>query len=146
LEMYLEEDSNLYIAPLRDKSANQYREFLESKLDFNHRGAGYFFTVISEEGQCIGTANFNRFAALDIEHIGIHLKRAFWAQGYASEVLRALIEFAKTQDRKEIHALVEEEHKVSIAMIEKLGFSLKTKKILKGDFLRIYRLKLDESL
>ncbi|WP_421753038.1 GNAT family N-acetyltransferase [Croceimicrobium sp.] len=143
LAMYAEPDSNKYIRPLREKSLEEYQVFLEAKVKNNQRGQGYFFSVFAAEA-FIGTANFNYFEALKLEHVGVHLARAAWNKGYGTEILIRLKDLALEQGRNEIHALVEEGNKASISMLEKSGFDLKDRLYLKGDQLRIYKAILNE--
>tara|TARA_Y100000589_G_C26887189_1_gene520516 strand:- start:74 stop:574 length:501 start_codon:yes stop_codon:yes gene_type:complete len=143
LAMYAELDSNKYIRPLREKTTEEYQIFLEGKVKNNQREQGYFFSVFAEE-VFIGTANFNYFEALKLEHVGVHLARSAWGKGYGTEILTRLKSLAQEQGRREIHALVEEGNKASIRMLEKSGFDLKDRLYLKGDQLRIYKAILNE--
>lgn len=138
MDMYAEKDSNLYIRPLREKDSSEYPKFLQTKLDQNEKGEGYFWTVRQKDGSFIGTANFNFFELLSIEHCGVHLSRNAWGQGYGTEILTGIRDFAKSIGRQRINALVEEGNLASRRMLEKSGFNLLERQIVKGDSLLIY--------
>ena len=92
--MYGEKDSNKYIRPLRERHPSTYKDFLKSKITQFEEGKGFFWTVRNLEGGFIGTANYNYFTPLQLHHCGVHLARAAWGQGYATEILEAIKSFA----------------------------------------------------
>lgn len=138
MAMYAEKDSNLYIRPLREKDPQDYPDFLRLKQKQNEAQQGYFWTVRLNDGTFIGTANFNFFELLAIEHCGVHLSRTIWGQGYGTEILGGIRSFAKNKGRQGLNALVEEGNTASRRMLEKAGFKLSDKQIIKGDSLMIY--------
>lgn len=142
LAMYQEPDSNKYIRPLRGKTPAEYEDFLALKLKNNRLDKGWFFTVLSADNKIIGSANFNFFEALQLEHIGVHLKRDSWSKGYGSEIVQALLKFARSQGRSEVFALVEEGNHYSQRMLEKCGLKFKENRLLSGDHLKIYSAQL----
>ncbi|MCR9153616.1 MAG: GNAT family N-acetyltransferase [Bacteroidetes bacterium] len=143
LEMYFEEDSNKFIRPLRGKSRDEYLSFLASKLEKNKEQGHFFLAILNEEEKIMGTANLNYFAALDIEHVGVHLKRAYWSQAYGTEVLKGLIQLASKEGRKKIFALVQKGNLASEAMMRKCGFELEKEEVLEGDLLRVFALRIE---
>lgn len=141
LAMYAEPDSNKYIRPLRNKTLEEYQEFFRFKLEQNQAELGFFWSVFDAEGSLIGTANFNHFAPFDIEHVGVHLSRRFWSQGYGTEIVETLLNYAHQAGRKEVHALVEHGHSASIRMLEKAGMRYLNQRENSGDTLLIYQKK-----
>jgi len=143
IAMYGELDSNKYIRPIRELHPDKYVAFLQSKVKLHQSGEGYFWSVFNREHGFIGTANFNQFASLNIEHVGIHLSRSIWGQGFGKEIGEALCRFAKSAGRSVVHAIIEEGNLASIRIFEGLGFRLHERKEISGDDLRIYKLDLD---
>lgn len=139
LKMYAEPDSNKYIRPLRNKTLEEYQAFFEFKIEQNRAKLGFFWAVFDEAGDLIGSANFNHFPPFNIEHVGVHLSRQVWGKGYGTEIVKALLDYAQAEGRKEVHALVEEEHKASIRMLEKAGMQYLRQKENQGDSLLIYQ-------
>lgn len=139
LRMYQEPDSNKFIRPLRGKTEAEYLSFLNLKLSNNSKAKGYFLTVLNENQEVQGTANFNFFEPLQLEHIGVHLMRHAWGFGYGTEIIKALVKFAESKGRNEIHALVEKGNYPSVKMLEKSGLSFSKNLILSGDHLMLYK-------
>jgi len=139
LRMYQEPDSNKFIRPLRGKTAAEYQSFLNLKLSNNSKANGYFLTVLDNNQEVLGTANFNYFEPLQLEHIGVHLMRNAWGCGYGTEIIKALLKFAESKGRTEIHALVEKGNHPSVKMLEKSGLSFSKNLILSGDQLMLYK-------
>ncbi len=55
---------------------------------------------------------------------GCVLARDAWGQGYATEVLRAMVEAARAVGARRLYALCHTEHRASRRVLEKCGFSL----------------------
>ncbi len=137
IEMYLEPDSNKFIAPLRDKNENFYATFLKNKIKNNQTKLGFWTVVETSSNEIMGTVNLNYFEPLAIHHIGCHLKRSYWNLGFATELLNALIEYGKNQEGySPIHGLVESGNFASKKLMEKLGLNyLKTEWINDSEIL-----------
>ena len=81
-----------------------------------------------ETGLVVGTALIKPLKGVtipwtdDIE-IGWHLARAEWGKGYATEMGRGLIEYARTIGLSRLHAVVEANNERSIAVATRLGFT-----------------------
>lgn len=139
LAMYAEPETNKYIRPLRGKSKEEYLKFFRFKMEQNEQGLGYFWVVLKKDGSFLGTANFNHFSPFEVEHVGVHLARAFWSRGYGTEIVEALLQFAKSEGRNVVHALVQEGHDASLQMLNKAGMQFKEKRENAGDILHIYQ-------
>lgn len=140
LEMYQEPDSNKYIAPLNNKSQEEQEEFLELKLAESEGDAG-FFTLWSktEAGEFLGTINVNVFKALGLPQVGAHLSRKIWGQGYASELMPWMLNYAKEQKGwKVVYGIFESRHPVSKNLLEKFYFESIRQTELQGLSVEIY--------
>ncbi|WP_421752341.1 GNAT family N-acetyltransferase [Croceimicrobium sp.] len=145
LEMYLEPDSNKYIAPLKDQSPEFYLNFLQTKRQQNQKEMGFWVAVEKTSKQIIGTVNLNTYAPLAIKHIGCHLRIAFWGKSYASELLSAMIKYGfEERDLPRIHGVLERENLASRRLMNKLGFSFYRKEIVNDVQLEVHKLDIDE--
>jgi len=140
IKMYQEDDSNKYIAPLLNKSLEFYQEFLERKVRENRTEASFWTVRSKVDGAFIGTINLNHFAQTGLIHMGCHLSRNFWQQGYASELMEALLRYG-FEERKlaSIHGVFEKENTVSQRLLEKLGFRPYESRWVEGKELLVYR-------
>lgn len=146
ISMYLEEDSNKYIPPLQNKNADFYRQFLENKANANDQEIGFWTVRKKENNDIIGTVNLNLLKQLNIVHIGCHLKREFWNQGFASELLKTLIDYGfNTRQLKVIHGVVTPENNISLKLMKKLGFTYDGSKQLGENNVELYKLMPDET-
>ena len=146
LDMYQEDDSNKYIAPLLNKSLEFYQEFLERKVRLNQSEASFWTVRSKVDGAFIGTINLNQFAQTGLIHMGCHLSRNFWQQGYASELMEALLRYG-FEERKlpSIHGVFEKENSVSQRLLEKLGFRPYESRWVEGKELLVYRCQVFKS-
>ena len=140
IKMYQERDSNKYIAPLLNKDEAFYIKFLEGKIASNRVAPSFWTVRLKADRTFIGTINLNQFAQTGLIHLGCHLSRNFWQQGYASELMEALINFG-WEERKlnSIHGVFEKENTVSKSLLKKLGFQPYESRWVEGKELFIYR-------
>jgi len=128
LDMFSEKDTFKYIKPLKDKTEEEHKAFLDSKLKVNAQFKVMGYWVVREKGTnaLIGTLNYYPMpesSGFTFKHIGAHFKRDFWGKGYSKELLSRLICYLKEElSEKEILAILESEHVVSKKMLASLGF------------------------
>ncbi|MCG8575496.1 MAG: GNAT family N-acetyltransferase [Flavobacteriales bacterium] len=141
IEMYLEPESNKYVAPLRDKPKSFFQGFLERKLAQNEMELGFWVVLENDSSKVIGTVNLNWFFPLSIFHIGCHLKRDYWNKGFATELLSALIHYGfEIKKVDQIHGIVEKDNSVSKKLMGNLGFEFDRAERLENMPLEIYKL------
>lgn len=76
--------------------------------------------------EIIGSVNLNFFQPLTLTHIGCHLKKEFWNKGFASEILKTIIEYVfNERGLEEIHGIVEVDNRVSKKLMKKFRFQFK---------------------
>lgn len=146
IQMYLEPDSNKFIPPLQNKSAEEYQAFLQKRVLKNNHPKGHGVWVIRKKGtqEFIGTANLNILEALQLTHLGTHLTRAAWGKGYATEVLNTLSHYGlQTLKLSAIHALVDAQNQASKNMLVKIGMNYLKMIELYGVPVALYRLEND---
>ncbi|MFC0189324.1 GNAT family N-acetyltransferase [Fictibacillus aquaticus] len=78
----------------------------------------------SESGKLIGTCGFHNWSKIHKRtELGYELNRAFWGNGYMSEVLKKILPYAFDElGFHRIGATIRPENKESIALVEKFGF------------------------
>jgi len=141
LAMYQEPDSNKFIPPLRDKTPTEQLAFLHLKIKQNqaNNGLGTWSIRTKDQQQLIGTANVNEFPPLNFIHLGIHLRRSVWGQGYATEIVKTLKDYALNDLKiKQIHAVVSVEHHASRKMLEKAGLVYQKEVAFGEDIIAVY--------
>ena len=141
--MYLEPDSNKFIPPLRNKSPEEYKDFLSGKIKNNNNseGLGFWAVRTKENNRLIGTANLNRLKVLNLVHTGIHLRRADWNKGFASEIISELLDYGfNTLKLSEIHGICSSGHIVSEKMLIKAGLVFQETILLNGEAAGIYKI------
>ena len=102
--MYLEPESNKYVTPLRNNNKDFFSDFLKKKLNQNKSIQGFWVVLEKNTNEIIGSVNLNFFQPLTLTHIGCHLKKEFWNKGFASEILKTIIEYGfNERGLEEIH-------------------------------------------
>lgn len=115
------------------------RRMVRESCDRRHDGAYFEIIVVMDDGQIVGFMNLFARSAREIS-TGPEIKRRFQRQGYghAAEILA--LQYAKESGYTTAVAEVREDNAASIALHEKLGFSLEERRINKhGNPVRIYR-------
>lgn len=124
----------------------QNKEQTEAKMkrfisEYENSGLPCFVIVLSESGEFVGQCGFGPIETGEIE-VGYILHKKFWNQGYASEVLVALLEWAKKNIKAEyIIAFAPTEHIVSQRVMQKCGMEHYKDEMGKGVPCRFYRIK-----
>ena len=141
ISMYGEPDSNKFIEPLLNKSDAFYRTFLTKKIEDNEKVHQFWVVRNKENNEFVGTLNLNQFSGTDLKHIGCHLARDYWNKGYATELMKRIIEYGfKERKLNAIHAVIEEGHDVSLRLFKNLGFELFEMRFVNGCHLHILKL------
>ena len=85
---------------------------------------GYHWAVRAKaNGRFIGAVNLNPIGSTSRLQIGAQLKRDYWGDGYASELLARLVKFGIDELRLPVvYGVFEKENKASRRLLEKLGF------------------------
>lgn len=141
ISMYQEPNSNEFIPPLQQKTEVEYLDFLQKKSTVNHKSKGLGFWTIRANftAEFIGTTNLNNFEALQLIHLGVHLKRSFWGKGYASEVMAAIRDYGFQQlQLPQIYGIVSPQHLVSKKMLERAGLRYQKTMQLHNNTVELY--------
>ena len=122
--MAKEPDTFRYLKKLRVMSDSEYQQFLRLKLDQIRQKTGYHWAVrLKSDSSWLGAVNLNPIGGTPRLQIGCQLKRQYWGQGFASELLKRVLEFAiRDTGIKEVYGVFEKENIVSRRLLAKLGF------------------------
>ena len=145
IEMYNEPESFKFIKPLIGQTDNFYTKFLKDKINSSKIELEYWKVIENESGDFIGTLNLNQFASTSMTQIGCHLKRTFWNKGFATELLRTILEYAiEEKNYSEVFGIFEPENIASKRIFEKLEFiKCENQTFLKTE-LSIYKFTTDQ--
>ena len=124
-EMSREPDTFRYIRRLQVMTDEEYQQYLLLKLEQIRLRKGYHWAVwLKTDGTFIGAVNLNPIGNSERLQIGCQLKRDYWGQGFASELTRAVMDFAVGEaGLKEVYGVFQKDNIVSRRLLAKLGFS-----------------------
>ncbi|MGO2358415.1 GNAT family N-acetyltransferase [Mesonia sp.] len=123
IDMYNERDSFKYVKALDGKSDDFYERFLQNKIESNRNDIGFWVVKEKKSLEFIGTVNLNQFASTSMIHMGCHLKRKFWNNGFATELLKRILDYGiKEKKLQEVFGIFDEENSVSRRLLEKMEF------------------------
>lgn len=127
-ELYADEEISKYTEGLYPYE--EEKEFQRAYINNMYRffGYGMWLVFTKETGELIGRAGLEHreiHEQIELE-LGYLIGTKYQRKGYATEVCKAIIEYAKENTGfEQINCVIQNENKASIHMIEKLGFSLK---------------------
>ena len=140
LSMYSEADSNKFIPPLLNKTEDYFIQFLEGKVKVNEHTVGFWTVRSKNNNEYIGTVNLNQFKDTSINHIGAHISKKFWNQGYAFELLKELMNYGfQVRKLDAIHGIVSEDHHVSKKLLNRLGIVFLKEYDIDGKIAHLHR-------
>lgn len=121
LNMWLDEEMGKYLSdPPRKKADDRY---LEWKKDIEiYDGCHYFVALSKETGKYVGSCS--AVPSEDKKHwdLGYAIHKDYWREGYATEMIKELINFCRINGAEKITADVAQANNGSNAVLKKLGF------------------------
>ena len=101
-----------------------YTKFLHLKLRQIAENRGYHWAVwLKTDNTFIGAVNLNPIGSSERLQIGCQLKRAYWGQGFASELMARLVQFGIDELKlPAVYGVFEKDNIVSRRLLKKLGF------------------------
>tara|TARA_B110000977_G_scaffold192645_1_gene266448 strand:- start:1601 stop:2107 length:507 start_codon:yes stop_codon:yes gene_type:complete len=139
IDMYLEPDSNKYIEPFRGKTSRYFYYFLNKKLVQNKISIEFWIVRSKNTNEILGTINLNKVEAIGHHHLGCHLKRKHWNQGYASELLIKFIQYGFDEKGLEkIYGLVDKNNLVSKKIFKKGGLRYQYNKRILNSMVEVH--------
>ena len=100
-----------------------------------------------KSGDFIGFCGVGPELVGDVEEInlGYRLARRFWHQGYATEAVKGVLQYAFDQKHCEsVIVIIEPEHTASVRVTEKVGFGDYTTREFHARPVRVYRMSRDD--
>ena len=121
LDIWLDDEMGKYMSdPPRDKAGDLYLKWKENVEVYD--GCYYFVAVSRQTGDYIGTCSAVPNDEQNHWDLGYAIHKKYWRQGYATEMIKALIGFCYTNGGRKITADVATENPGSNAVLRKLGF------------------------
>jgi RimJ/RimL family protein N-acetyltransferase len=121
LDIWLDDEMGKYLSdPPREKAKDTYLKWKENVEIYNR--CYYFVAVSKETGNYIGTCS--AVPSEDKAHwdIGYAIHKNYWFQGYATEMIKSLIDYCHINGAKKVTAPVAQENIGSNAVLKKLNF------------------------
>lgn len=116
-ELYAKPGMTDYVEPLYDYETElEYQKaYIENMYGFYEYGMWLVFS--KETGKLIGRAG------LEHDEMGYMIAPELWNQGYATEVCRFIIDYARENtDFEELYCRIDERNEASVRLAKKLGF------------------------
>jgi ribosomal-protein-alanine N-acetyltransferase len=121
LDIWLDDEMGKYLSdPPRDKAGDTYMQWKENVENFD--GCYYFVSVSKETKDYIGTCSAVPSEEQKHWDLGYSVHKNYWRQGYATEMIQALIDFCYLNGGRKITAAVAQQNPGSNAVLRKLGF------------------------
>lgn len=117
-ELYAKPGMTDYVEPLYDYETElEYQKaYIENMYGFYEYGMWLVFS--KETGKLIGRAG------LEHNEMGYMIAPELWNQGYATEVCRFIIDYARENtDFEELYCRIDEKNTASVRLAKKLGFT-----------------------
>lgn len=117
-ELYAKPGMTDYVEPLYDYETElEYQKaYIENMYGFYEYGMWLVFS--KETGKLIGRAG------LEHDELGYMIAPELWNQGYATEVCRFIIDYARENtDFEELYCRIDERNTASVSLAKKLGFT-----------------------
>ncbi|WP_099205964.1 GNAT family N-acetyltransferase [Scatolibacter rhodanostii] len=126
LEQFSNDDVNRFLYDAEPLSTlEQTNEIINFYLQPEPRIQHRWILILKETGEKIGTCGFHCWdKETHSVDIGYDLQKAYWNQGFMTEALRAIIDFAVQKMKiQHIHAHIYVKNEASLAIAKKLGFT-----------------------
>jgi len=113
---------NRYTTPATPEETK--RIFQQTLMDYKINPLLGRWAIISKEDQgFVGTCMLARSSGVEIIELGYILHRKYWGKGIATEIAKALVDFAFNEaGLTELYAVTDKEHKSSQKVLYKSGF------------------------
>ena len=146
-EMYRGKSITQYMEGLyedRAKEEEYTRAYIENMYHFY--GYGMWIAIDKITGKLIGRAGLN---CLELHgkpalEMGYVIGEQFQTQGYATELCRGIVRFARNETEfEDLHCLIHKDNSISIHLAENLGFSWQEELKVQGKILQRYTKSLE---
>lgn len=123
LEIWLDDEMGKYLGdPPRDKANEEYMNFAKG---IEEDEEWYPFVVfLKDTGEFVGTGSIVPMKDPTHWDLGYCIHKSYWRKGYATELIKAMIDFGYSQGARKFTAKVAKENVASNAVLKKLGFTV----------------------
>lgn len=101
-------------------------------------GCYYFVAISKESNHYIGTCSLVPNQDLTVWDLGYTVHKDYWKQGYATEIIKTLIDVCAEMGAKKMTAAVAKENMGSNAVLKKLGFNVEKEGVFRKQKTDIY--------
>jgi RimJ/RimL family protein N-acetyltransferase len=115
-------DVTRFLAWPRHRSIADTEAFLQFSAQEWERWPAGPYLIRSRDGHLLGSTGFG-FETPQRAATGYVLARDAWGKGYATEVLRAIVDVARRLEVTRLYALCHPDHRASVRVLEKCGFT-----------------------
>lgn len=113
------------------------------RLIYGFYGFGLWIVCEKETGRPVGRAGLQLRDEFEVPELGFEIEASSRRQGYAMEVLKAVIRYSKEElELDELRSVVDAENTVSGKICEALGFTVQEHRMLEGHNWIFYEKKL----
>ncbi len=151
------EDVDEFYRIYREPSITYYMENLFEQPDmekayiknyirqvYGFYGYGLWTVLLKETGQVIGRAGLSVRDGYELPELGFVIETSQQRKGYAYEVCKAILNYTKEELQfGAVQALVQEENKASVSLLNRLGFTYREKVYEEGTDYLLYVKTLD---
>lgn len=141
-DIYSDEEASRYMEDLY-KDPEEERDYLQKYIDNQYRffEYGVWALTLKDSGKLIGRAGLSAREGYDALEIGYILGKPYRGQGYATEAVTAVMEYAEEElDVHDFIAFSKEKNTASLRLLESLGFTRKGSANIKGGKHNVYSL------
>lgn len=126
-------------ARTQEEIKNNIKKYINS---YNEKGYSVFMVFNTQSGEFIGRAGFGDIESGEIE-VGYIVLKKYWGKGYASTILKNLLQWAKNNiEKNKIIAFTPLDHIASEKVMQKAGMTFSRKGIMKNVNCVIYEYRL----
>jgi RimJ/RimL family protein N-acetyltransferase len=125
-----------YIGDKKVSSLEDARNYLKDGPigSYAQHGFGMFLVTARDSGEALGICGLVKREQFSDPDLGFAFLRRFWAQGYALESARAVLEYGKSQlGLRRIIAMADPQNSASIRLLDKLGYGFTGTVRMEGD-------------
>ena len=143
-EMYQDPKTCKYMENLYEDRKME-EEYLKEYIDKQYRFYEYGIWTIEDRttGEYVGRAGISNREGYEEAELGYVIKESYRGKGYAKEVTKAIIDYAKEQlEMKDMIAFTLEENTASVRLLKSLGFDFYKMDNIGGKAHAMYRKKL----
>lgn len=128
----LDSDSEImkYITKGKPRTLTESQEWIAKRLgEYKKNGFGFMPIYLKEDDTFIGWGGLKLLDETSKIEVGYRLDKPYWGQGFATEITKAIINYAQSElGIKQLVAVIDLENEASKKVLTKSGFQYISKK------------------